>query len=256
MTSYDLHNHTTFCDGSNTAEEMVVAAIEKGLKTLGFSGHAYTSVDGDYTMSLDGEEKYKAEICALKEKYKGKIEILCGIEQDYFSDFEPQGYDYVIGSVHSVKKDGKYYSVDHSQEYLLNAIKDFGGDFIEFCETYFELVAKIYEKTKCDIIGHFDLCSKFNGDGNKYFDETDPRYVRAGEKAILNLLKSGKPFEINTGAIHRGYRSIPYPAPHFLRFIYQNGGKVILSSDSHSTKTLCYEFDKWKSFAENIGFGF
>lgn len=254
--SYDLHTHTTFCDGNNTAEEMVLSAIEKGFKTLGFSGHAYTSVDSDYTMTRDGEEKYKAQICALKEKYNGKIEILCGIEQDYFSDFSPQGYDYVIGSVHSIKRDGKYYSVDHSEEYLLNTIKEFGGDFIEFTEMYFELVAKIYEKTKCDIIGHFDLCAKFNGDGNKYFDETDPRYVKAGEKAILNLLKSGKPFEINTGAIHRGYRNIPYPAPHFLKFIYQNGGKVILSSDSHSTKTLGFEFVKWQTFAENIGFKF
>lgn len=252
----DLHTHTTYCDGQNTAEEMVLAAIEKGLKTIGFSGHAYTSVDGDYTMSPQNTEKYKAEISLLKEKYKGKIEILCGIEQDYFSDFKPDGYDYVIGSVHSIEKDGKFYSVDHSEEYYLKTVKELDGDFIGFSEMYFELVAKIYEKTNCDIIGHFDLCAKFNGDGNKFFNEQDPRYIKAGEKAILNLLKSGKPFEINTGAIHRGYRNIPYPAPHFLKFIQINGGKVILSSDSHSTKTLCYQFDKWQPFAKNIGFKF
>ena len=251
----DMHTHTIYCDGKNTAEEMVLAAIEKGLDTIGFSGHAYTSVDGDYTMTPQNTEKYKAEIAALKEKYSGKIKLLCGIEQDYFSDFEPEGYDYVIGSVHSIEKDGKYYSVDHSEEQLKKSIVDFGSDYISFCECYFEHVAKIYEKTKCDIIGHFDLCAKFN-EGNVLFNEQDPRYLKAGEKAILNLLKSSKPFEINTGAIHRGYRSIAYPAPHFLKFIYENGGKVILTSDSHSAQTLGFEFEKWQAFAEDIGFKF
>lgn len=250
----DLHTHTTFCDGANTAEEMVLAAIEKGMKTIGFSGHAYTEFVDDCCMSIEGTEQYCLEIARLKEKYNGKIEILCGIEQDYYSTFPAEGYDYVIGSVHYIEKNGKYYSVDHSEEYYLNTIKEFGGDFIAFSEIYFDTVAKVYEKTGCDIIGHFDLTAKFNGDGNKYFDETDPRYVKAAEKAIKHLLKSGKPFEINTGAIHRGYRSYPYPAPHFLKFIYENGGKVILSSDSHSANTLLYEFEKWAPFAKEIGF--
>ena len=36
----NLHTHTTYCDGKNTAEEMVQKAIELGFKSLGFSGHA------------------------------------------------------------------------------------------------------------------------------------------------------------------------------------------------------------------------
>ena len=30
---FDLHMHTTFCDGKNTPEEMVLSAIDKGLET-------------------------------------------------------------------------------------------------------------------------------------------------------------------------------------------------------------------------------
>lgn len=251
----DLHTHTTFCDGKNTPEQMVVAAIEKGMKIIGFSGHALTSFDSGYCMSFADEAEYCREIARLKEKYAEKIEILCGIEQDIYADRPASGYDYVIGSVHYIKCGETLISVDHTEEILLSAAKEyFGGDLLYLAECYFETVAKVYEKTNCDIIGHFDLVAKFNGDGNKYFDESDSRYMKAGEAAIKNLLKSGKPFEINTGAIHRGYRSVPYPAPHFLKFIYENGGKVILSSDSHSAQTLCYEFSKWKSFAENIGF--
>ena len=36
----NLHTHTTYCDGKNTAEEMVQKAIELGFRSLGFSGHA------------------------------------------------------------------------------------------------------------------------------------------------------------------------------------------------------------------------
>ena len=32
--------HTCYCDGKNTPEEMVQSAIEKGLSTVGISGHS------------------------------------------------------------------------------------------------------------------------------------------------------------------------------------------------------------------------
>ena len=47
----NLHTHTTWCDGKNTAEEMVRSAIESGFDVLGFSGHSYTSFDESYCMS-------------------------------------------------------------------------------------------------------------------------------------------------------------------------------------------------------------
>ncbi|MEE1279616.1 MAG: histidinol-phosphatase [Oscillospiraceae bacterium] len=251
----DLHTHTTFCDGENTAEEMVIAAIDKGMKTLGFSGHSYTPFDKGYCMSSEKTQAYRREILRLKEKYQDKIEILCGIEQDFYSDSPDAKYDYVIGSVHYVKVKDGFLSVDDTSEKLISGVNEhFGGDFLLLCEAYFETVAEVAEKTKCDIIGHLDLVAKFNGGGNELFDEKNPRYIKAAESAIKRLLKSGKPFEVNTGAIHRGYRSVPYPAPHLLKLIYENGGKVIMSSDSHIAKTLCYEFPKWQKFCEEIGF--
>ena len=37
--SMDIHTHTKWCDGKNSAEEMVRAALALGLECLGFSGH-------------------------------------------------------------------------------------------------------------------------------------------------------------------------------------------------------------------------
>ena len=56
--------------------------------------------------------KYQAEVRALAEKYKDKIEILCGVEQDACSTAPTEDFDYVIGSVHYVEKNGMYYCVD------------------------------------------------------------------------------------------------------------------------------------------------
>ena len=54
----DFHTHTQVCDGKNTAEEMVSAALSMGLEKIGFSGHSFTPFDRDYSMSEEGTEKY------------------------------------------------------------------------------------------------------------------------------------------------------------------------------------------------------
>ena len=41
----NYHTHTTFCDGQNTAEEVVLSAIDKGFSSIGFSGHGTTPFD-------------------------------------------------------------------------------------------------------------------------------------------------------------------------------------------------------------------
>ncbi len=241
----DLHTHTTFSDGDNTPEEMVTRAIGLGMATIGFSDHSYTSFDLGCCMKKEDISAYKEEISRLKEKYKGKIEVLCGIEQDYYSDEQATGYDYVIGSVHYLKLSGKYYAVDDTREIFEQAAREhFGGDCIALTEEYFRTVRDVVSKTGCDIIGHFDLVTKFNGQG--YIDENDPRYIRAWREAVDKLIPCGKPFEINTGGIARGYKTTPYPAPGMIDYIKLKGGRLILSSDAHNVKGLCGGFDEWK----------
>ncbi len=250
----DFHTHTSFCDGKDSPEEMVLSAIEKGMDTIGFSMHSFAEFDLDVYDNPAAIEQYKKEVARLKEKYKDKIKILCGIEQDIYSEPADKDFDYVIGSVHYVKIGEEFIPLDLTKEVLLNAVnRSFGGDFYSFAEWYYDEEAKVVEKTGADIIGHLDLIRKFNEDGS-LFDEKHPRYVAAYTKAVKALVKSGKPFEINTGAISRGYRSTPYPCEDILRCIYSSGGKVIMSSDSHRKDTLCFEFEKWADFARKIGF--
>ena len=60
---YSFHIHSTFCDGRNTPEEIVLAALEKDFISIGFSGYGYTGFDLRYCMKdTDG---YLTEIRRL-----------------------------------------------------------------------------------------------------------------------------------------------------------------------------------------------
>lgn len=248
MTLRDLHVHTTYCDGKNTPEELVLAAIERGMDCIGFTGHSYTFFDESYCMSKQNTARYRAEIAALKEKYKGKIKILCGVEQDYYSEETTVGYDYVIGSVHYIRANGEYIPVDESAEILKSAVQEhFNGDFYAFAEEYYRTVAGLVKKTSIDIIGHFDLITKFN-ERCSLFDEKDSRYVNAWQTAADKLIIAAKPFEINTGAISRGYKQSAYPSEDIINYIKQKGGGLILNSDSHTAENLCFGFEEYSKF--------
>lgn len=250
----DFHVHTCYCDGKDTPEDIVKEALSLGMTKLGFSGHSYTPFDLEPCMSPEGTEQYNAEIHRLKSKYHGQIEILCGIEQDYYSPMSTEGYDFVIGSVHYIKCGGEFRHVDNTRAMLAQTIREyFNGDAYALAEEYYRLEADVVAKTHADIIGHFDLLTKFDERDGHIFDEENERYITASCRALDTLLKTGRPFEINTGAISRGYRTTPYPSVKILKYIAQHGGSVILSSDSHNKNTLMFKFTECLELAKSLG---
>ena len=250
---FDLHVHTEFCDARASAEDMVKAAIALGCPKIGFSSHAPMPYD-DYAMRLDEEDAYRSEILRLRALYREKIEVLLGLEVDLYSYPVTKPYDYIIGSCHSFSPlhDGGRYAVDAGPEILRRAIReDFGGDAYAAAEDYFREVARLGE-LRPSVIGHLDLIRKHNRDG-AFFDESSPRYLAAARAAIDALLPLGVPFEMNTGAVARGYRATPYPAAPLLAYILRRGGRVILTGDAHSPENLCFEFSKWESYLAMFG---
>ncbi len=244
ITKKDYHIHTTYSDGKNTPREIIEYAIKQGVKELGFSDHSYTEFDESYCIKKDKINEYFNEITSLKKEYADKISVLCGVEQDYYSKCDVSKYDFVIGSVHYVKVENEYVPVDKDIETLLNAIdKYFDKDAYKFLEKYYATVSNVVDKTKCDIIGHFDLVSKFN-EKTPFFNEKDERYISIWQTALDKLLKTEKTFEINTGAIARGYKKEPYPNSEMIEYIKVHGGKLIFSSDAHKKENLCFNFDK------------
>ena len=238
MTPANYHTHTRFCDGTNSPEEMGREAIRLGCRELGFSGHAYTAFDESYCMSIAGTQHYISVIRQLQKTYRAQIKILIGIEQDYYSD--------IIGSVHYVQKNGLYLPVDESRDTLLvNVKKHYHGDIYSFIEDYYATVAKVYERTQCQIVGHFDLITKFNADG-RLFDPRHPRYQAAANQALEALMAAPVALEVNTGGIARGYTSEPYPSRDLLSQWLAAGKQVLFASDCHNAEQLLFGYDLYK----------
>ena len=192
------------------------------------------------------------EMEELKERYRGRLNLHIGIERDSMGPLQPA--EYVIGSVHQIIKDKEAVMVDESEEILKDAVNRlWGGDWYRLTADYYAREAKAAELTACDIIGHVDLITKFNQDGH-LFDETCDAYLEPAMAAVRELSKSGALFEINTGAMSRGFRREPYPSPALLKEIRRLGGKIIINSDSHRTDTLAWQFQAAVRLAKECGF--
>lgn len=247
----NFHTHSTFCDGNNTPEEIVNAAIEKGFDTIGFSGHGYTAFDLRYCMKdTDG---YIAEITRLKEKYSGNIKIFLGVEEDAFHPVDRSKFDYIIGSSHYFCIDNEYLPIDSSYDYFKKCLNAFNYDVIRLAKTYYTSFCSYIKERKPDIIGHFDLITKFDEIDDSLFLKNDA-YNQIAEKYIAEASESGCVFEINTGAISRGYRTSPYPNENLLHVLKKKEARILLSADSHSVDTLDFAFEETKKHLYDIGF--
>lgn len=245
------HNHTVFCDGKSTVEEMVQTALNHGFVSLGFSGHG-NSVYDPVCMSEEHELLYRQEILRLQKQHEGTLEILLGVEHEAIAPYPDYPYDFMIESVHSILHGGKQYYMDYDWAHTEENLADF-GDVYAYCRAYFAACEQAYANTPAQIAGHLDLVTKFN-EQHPVIDEHDPRYVEPAMAALEMGVKKGLVFEVNTGAISRGYRTTPYPDPKFLKRLKELGGKVMVNSDCHDAKTMLCGYDTAAQLLQSCGF--
>ena len=253
-TIQNLHTHTTYCDGLDTPEEMVCCAIERGFSSIGFSGHSFTAYSKAFAQKGDYTEAYKRCITELKEKYKHQIEIYLGLEVDMYSGADLSGYDYLIGSVHYLRQDGVYIDFDKGIADVENVInRFFDGDGMKYAIAYYEALAKLPEYGNFDIIGHFDIITK-HCESRSFFDMDSKEYLYAAIEA-MEALKGKIPFfEVNTGAMARGYRTTPYPAINLIKELKKLGFGAVITSDCHNKRMLEYGFDTAAELLKRCGY--
>lgn len=254
MIKQNLHTHCNLCDGKDSIEDIVKTAVKSRFDSLGFSSHSFVPFDDDYCLNDKTLPVYIDSVNEMKVKYKDVLNIYLGLEQDFFSAPPKGKFDFIIGSVHYVKKNGEYIPLDISEELIKRAVeKHYAGDIYALLEDYFKNVGELAEKTSCDIIGHFDLPTKFCEKGSFLFDMEEKRYVCAAEKAINKLCQSNIFFEINTGAMAKGRRTAPYPNYTFIKKIADAGGKFVLTSDCHDMTKLDFAFEDTLKRIKNMG---
>ena len=130
-----------------------------------------------------------------------------------------------------------------------------GGDGMFFAKEYYRQLPWLADSADCDIIGHFDLITKFNGQ-IPLFNEDNDTYKTSAIKSLDRILDS-KPdilFEVNTGAMYRKGNPKPYPAEFMMKHICKRGGLITISSDSHCCESLDFAFEKMIDYCKNCGF--
>lgn len=251
MQGSDFHTHTTFSDGRDTMEAMVQRAIELNFHSLGISDHSCTPFDLRYCMPDGVLPSYHAELRRLKEKYAGQIELYAGLEWDGFAELpDRENYDYLLGDCHYVKVGERYHSVDHAREEHFCTIHDcFAGNALAYVRAYYDTYVACTRQNRPDILGHFDLVRKFEA-----VSVDDPKYQGLAKDAMAACLEVTPIVELNMNPLARKLRTTPYPEDFLLRFIREQGGKMMLCSDAHSTQQLGGYFDEGRQHLRAAGF--
>lgn len=254
----NLHTHCVYCDGRDTPEEMIRFALEKGFDSLGFSCHSFNQYSSYAAAGIVSREKigeYHRRIPQLKEQYRDQIKLWFGIEYEYCCGEPMADYDYIIGASHYVPTCDGWKGFDTDAAGIRNLIDDyFGGDGMAFAKSYYEVMAKLPELGRVDIIAHFDIITKNLEKAPDLFDADCKAYMDCALGAMEALRGKIPFFEVNTGAMSRGYRTAPYPAVPLLKAFREMGFKPVITSDCHDGRYLDHYFSESAELLKACGF--
>ena len=254
MIRQNLHTHTVYDDGKNTPTEMARAALDAGLASLGFSGHSILPWQNEWTMTSETEKDYRKAVSEAKARFPGQLEIFCGLEWDALSPVPWNGYDYVIGSLHHILADGMPHSVDEAPDVTRSVLENvFSGYAVKMAEAYYAQYEALAECGFVDIVGHFDLITKFD-ESDGFFTAAEPEFRDAAVTALDLLCRRDKIFEVNTGAMSRGWRTSPYPSLPLLKELRSRNARILISSDAHTVDGIDHAFGETETLLRDLGF--
>lgn len=248
---FDCHVHTTF-SGDSSIDPFIACdtAIERGLKGFSVTDHYdpdYPNMT-DYYFEVDFDQ-YCKKIDEMREKYKGKLMVVKGIElglQDHTMLESSKLIDqfkmeYVIASFHVIDR-----LELHSGDFTNDKTK------FEAYERYFKEACRIIRKyDNYDVLGHLDIIRRYGNYDSKaccYNDFSD-----VIDEILKEAIQKGKGIEINTS----GYRynlGTPMPSMDIVKRFKELGGEIIcLGSDAHNAEHIRYKFDEVAENLKNIG---
>lgn len=244
MINFDYHMHTKLSDGANTHEEMVLSAISKGFGEIGFSDHFCFKYCVPWAVRAEGIAQLRDKVFEMKDKFRDKINILFGIEVDYFPEFENEigealqmfEFDYVIGSIHFL--DEWNYDTDKSRN------SEFTQDYLY--EWYFGELQKAVKSGLFDYMAHPDLIKK-----HRIWPETSQKLLfRETAKVFAD---AGVAYEINTSGRDRPCGEF-FPGNELINELFLAGVPVTLGSDSHNSDQIGRYFVDAKELLRQTGY--
>ena len=229
-------------------EEYVERGIELGLRAIGVADHNPLpgGRSANVRMSEAELEYYVERVLELRFRYRGRIEVMLGLEMDYLEGLEDYlgqqlarySWDYVIGSIH----------------FLDNACregswpKNYGGDAPKLFARYFELIRRMTRSGLCDIVAHFDVVKRSGCmPGEREADDI--------ARTLQEIRNAGICIEINTSGYRHSELSEPqpYPALPIVEQALGLGIPLTVNSDAHAPDQVGSGFTEIEKFLKGKG---
>lgn len=252
--NFDLHTHHFRCghaDGS--IRDYIEAGITSGLDVIGISDHTpYFGSPSEQAFPRIAMAKselvhYVEEVLALQKEYEGRIDVLLGIESDYFPEhaelyrktLAAYPFDYVIGSVHSV---------DGNSIFNKSRWKGLGPkQKLAAKAEYYRLIAESARSGMFQILGHIDA---MKGNYPQFSEISAPREI---DEALSAISECGLAIEINTSGgtkLCGGW----YPSDEILERALHFGVEVSFGSDAHKPSRVADQRNNVAVRLKEIGF--
>lgn len=223
----NYHTHTARCNHAvGTEEEYVQAAIKRGLNTLGFSDHTPYYFPGDYysnfRMRMNQLDDYTATVKMLSNRYANQINILTGLEAEFYPDLFPallerlQDSDvaYLILGQHMVDNEiGAQYSGHPT-------------DDVTVLKKYCYQICDAFQTGVFTYLAHPDLI---------HFVGSEDIYSENMRLICREAKKCGIPLEYNLLGLSTNRQ---YPNDHFWILAAEEGNTVVLGCDAHKPEAL------------------
>ncbi|WP_127532356.1 histidinol-phosphatase [Paenibacillus kobensis] len=251
---FDLHTHHFRCGHADgTIEDYIKAGIEAGLKAIGISDHSpYFGHEDEQpfpkiAMARSELKAYVDEVLRLKAKYEGRIDVLLGMESDYFPNhietyrkaFEPYPFDYLIGSVHQTR------GVSIFNRNRWKGLND--QRRIEEKAHYYELIAESARTGLFHILGHIDAMKGYHP------SFSDIPAMDAVDNTLRIIGECGVAIEINTSGKTKEVGGW-YPSDEILERALHWGVQVTFGSDAHTPSRVGDEWELVRKRLKEIGF--
>lgn len=251
---FDLHTHHFRCGHADgTIRDYVEAGITAGLSVIGISDHTpYFGYNEEQpfphiAMAKRDFAGYVAEVLQLKQEYEGRIDVLLGIESDYFPNHFEQyrdilslyPFDYIIGSVHSVGEVSifnrdRWNGLDHQQQ-------------IADKTSYYKLIQDCARSGLFQIMGHIDAMK-----GN-YPPFSDIPAIEVIDETLQVIAEAGVSIEVNTSGktkLSGGW----YPSDAILERAHYFGVDITFGSDAHIPGRVADEREAVATKLKEIGY--
>ena len=251
MNLIDCHTHTQYSvDSEADIIKCTERAAELELAAYAITDHCecnawypqehYADNMPDKVDHFSYKDDFFASVAAvteLKEKYDGRLNLICGVELGQMLHdrkvadiaLSDERLDFVIGSIHQVLGEKDFYYIDY-----LNMQEN---EIFDLLERYFREIHTVCKEGRADVIGHITYCLRYMKQRHGICLDIS-RFDDIIAESFRELVQHGKGIEINTSGLRQGFGDA-FPDMKYLKMYRELGGEVLtIGSDAHVVEDI------------------